>query len=348
MSHTRQDEADPQVRGDDPASRQPSVLCVGESMILLVPEAGSLERDERLLVSVAGAESNVACGLAHLGVRACWFSRVGEDPLGERLVRFVSARGVDTSRVVRDPEHPTGVFFKHREHGRTRVYYYRRGSAAAHLSTGDLATAPLAGVRAVHVTGVSLGLSAPIADTIAHLIHARAPGGAQVSFDVNYRPGLWTPEEAAAPLLGAARAADIVLVGQDEAETLWGTSTPEQVRELIEGPAHLVVKDADRGATHVGPDGVRFEPAMRATVVEAVGAGDAFAAGFLAGLSQDEPPEACLRLGHVMAALTLQVAVDLPPLPDSGDLWRLARDRDLFLATEVTPDLLASGLPTGH
>ncbi len=321
------------------------VVCIGESMILFVPEAGSLEHDERFLASVAGAESNVACGLAHLGVDSVWFSRVGADPFGERLVRFVSERGVDARAVLRDPDHPTGVFFKHREHDRTRVYYYRAGSAAAHLSAADVGRLPGGDVGIVHVTGVSLGVSPTLAATVGRVIRDRPLGPALVSFDVNYRPGLWTVQDAAAPLLEAAQAADLVLVGQDEAETLWDATTPERVRALVDRPAHLVVKDGARGATHFGPHGTTVEPSMRATVVEPVGAGDAFAAGFLAGLARGESSGVCLRLGHVMAALTLQDAVDLPLLPPAADLWALARDRERFLATDVTPDLLASDLP---
>ena len=331
------------MSGSATSSDGGSVVCVGESMILVVPEAGSLEHDERFLASVAGAESNVACGLAHLGVGAAWLSRVGADPFGERLVRFVTSRGVDAGGVVRDGRHPTGVFFKHREAAATRVYYYRRGSAAAHLSRADLATIRTTDADLVHVTGVSLGVSPALADTVRGVILDRTLGRARVSFDVNYRAGLWTVAEAASPLLEASQGADVVLVGQDEAETLWGATTPEQVRALIDRPGHLVVKDGSRGATHVGPHGVSVEPAMRATVVEAVGAGDAFAAGFLAGLARGEPSEVCLRLGHVMAALTLQDSVDLPALPAAAWIWRLARDRDRFLATEVTPDLLAPG-----
>ncbi|HEX2856047.1 MAG TPA: sugar kinase [Propionibacteriaceae bacterium] len=328
----------------EPASAG-SVVCIGESMILFVPEEGSLEHDERFLASVAGAESNVACGLAHLGVDSVWFSRVGADPFGERLVRFVADRGVDAGAVLRDPDHPTGVFFKHREHGGTRVYYYRAGSAAAHLSAADVARLPAGNVGIVHVTGVSLGVPPTLAATVGRVIRERPLGPALVSFDVNYRPGLWTAADAARPLAEAAQAADLVLVGQDEAETLWGAGTPERVRALVDRPAHLVVKDGARGATHFGPHGTTFEPSMRATVVEAVGAGDAFAAGFLAGLSQGESSAVCLRLGHVMAALTLQDSVDLPALPPAAELWSLARDRERFLATEVTPDLLASGIP---
>ena len=188
-----------------PSPSSDAVVCVGESMILLVPESGSLESDERFVVSVAGAESNVACGLAHLGVPTRWVSRVGADPLGERMVRFVAERGVDATGVVRDPEHPTGVFFKDHADGRTRVFYYRRDSAAAQLTRADVARGAGESVATVHVSGVSLGVSPVLADTVRALIHDRPVTGARLSFDVNHRPGLWDAAEAAAPLLDTLR-----------------------------------------------------------------------------------------------------------------------------------------------
>lgn len=328
-----------------PRSPGGPILCIGESMVLLMPEDGPLATAERLVVSVAGAESNVACGLVTLGVEAEWFSRLGEDPWGERVVQFLGARGVRTGRVVQDPGNPTGIFFKDHSEGRTRVHYYRRGSAAAHLSVAEVRALAGAGPALTHVSGITPALSSSAADAMEAIVCERVLGGSPISFDVNYRPALW-PADAAGPVLQhLARASDIVLVGLDEAGMIWGTQTPEDVRELLPEPSHVIVKDAAVGATHYGPEGSTFVPAMSADVVEPVGAGDAFAAGFLAALTTGEPIAACLRLGHLMAALTLQVAADLPELPPATQLWSLARDPERWKRTRITRHSLTSIAP---
>ena len=206
------------------------ILCIGETMVLLVPEQGPLATAERLVVSVAGAESNVACGLAHLGAEAEWFSRVGDDPWGDRVVDFIKARGVLTGRVVQDTGNPTGIFFKDHAEGLTRVHYYRRGSAAAQLSAVDVRALLDARPALTHVSGITPALSFSAADAMEAIVRERVLGGSLVSFDVNYRPGLWSPDAAGPVLRHLARASDIVLVVLDEAGTVCGARTPDDVR----------------------------------------------------------------------------------------------------------------------
>jgi 2-dehydro-3-deoxygluconokinase len=288
------------------------VTCVGESMALVTPDPPApLDRGGPMRLDVAGAESTVACYLAMLGVRVAWASRVGDDPLG-RLVRSrVAASGVDTSMVTVDPDAPTGVFFKDPGE-RTTVYYYRAGSAASRLGP-DLVPS-LSGL--VHLSGVTPALSA----SCASLVEAVLAAPLEVSFDVNYRPGLWPVEQAAPVLARLAGRADIAFVGLDEGRTLWGAGTAEDVRALLPGPRVLVVKDGGNGAVSFGPGGAVFVPAPAVDVVEPVGAGDAYAAGYLYGLLHDLAEPARLRLGHLVAAAALRVTGDVGPLPPTGEL----------------------------
>jgi 2-dehydro-3-deoxygluconokinase len=300
-------------------------LCLGESMALFVPaEPGPAENVRAWTRSTGGAESNVACHLAGLGVRAAWVSAVGDDPFGRAVVDFVAGHGVDTSGVVVDPDRPTGVYFK----TPGGVRYYRRGSAAAALGPALLADLPRADL--VHTSGITPALSDSCRALMTELLHA--PRTHVLSFDVNRRPALDQDPELLRDL--AARA-DVVLVGQDEAEALWGAADPAAIRRLLPGPREVVVKQAHRGATVVGPDGATvFEPALRVAVVEEVGAGDAFAAGYLAALLAGEPPARRLRAGHLRAASALRTSDDVgPPLPPalvaalldaSEDEWRAA------------------------
>jgi 2-dehydro-3-deoxygluconokinase len=291
------------------------VVCVGESMALVAPDPpGPLRQARTLRLDVAGAESNVATYLAMLGAKVAWVSRVGADPLGELLLDRIAGSGVDTRLVEVDPTAPTGVFFKEPGPDGTRVHYYRRGSAAAGLGRDVWAKAQ---ARLAHLSGVTPALSDSCADLVAH---GMADKPAAMSFDVNFRPALWSAQAAAPVLAGLADQADLVFVGLDEAETLWQTRTPEEVRAKLPRPATLVVKDGAVGATSFTADGTCFVPAPAVAVVEPVGAGDAFAAGYLFGVLRGLAEPARLRLGHLVAGSALRAVGDIGDLPPADEL----------------------------
>lgn len=286
----------------------PALLAIGETMAMVAPTTATRLVDaDAFRLDAGGAESNVAAHVAAHGHRAGWCSRLGDDPLGHRVARQLAARGVDVSAVGFDPLHPTGVYFKDPGHP---VRYYRAGSAAAHLTPADADAVALDGVRIVHVSGITAAISASAAAFLDRVVDRAHDAGALVSFDVNHRAALWTADDAAAPLEALVRRADIVFVGRDEAETLWGTPDAADVRARFPEVAELVVKDGDVGAVTFAASDAVFEPALRVEVVEAVGAGDAFAGGYLAKLLDDAPITERLRAGHARAALTLQTTGD--------------------------------------
>ncbi|WP_307818379.1 sugar kinase [Streptomyces sp. MBT62] len=298
------------------SAAETDVVCVGETMAVLGPSDGGPLADQRALaLGVGGAESNVACALAGLGHRAAWLSRVGDDPFGRRVLADLAGRGVDVSAVQTDPDRLTGVYFKDPGPTGTRTYYYRRDSAAAAMDVG-LADHPLLrGARVLHLSGITAALSDSCAELVTHLVSRRTVAGPFVSFDVNHRPALWRrhPHAAAPALLELARGADLVFVGRDEAESLWGTRTAGEIRELLGPGRALVVKDAGHGATAYGTDGAEtFVPTPATRIVERVGAGDAFAAGCLSALLEGRTPTHGLRLGHLLAAATLSTREDVP------------------------------------
>ncbi|MFF0656419.1 sugar kinase [Micromonospora tulbaghiae] len=301
----------------------PEVVCVGETMVVLAPDGGPLEHAARLTVGVGGAESNVAAGLARLGHRAAWVSRVGDDPFGRRVVADVAAAGVDVSLVTVDPDAPTGLYLKDPGPDGTRVHYHRAGSAASRLGVPDLRRPGPAGARLLHLSGITAALSGTCRDLLVSALAGRALPGARVSFDVNHRPALWPAGRAAPVLRDLADRADVVLVGLDEAAALWSAADPAAVRDLLPGPELVVVKDGPVGATALPRTGPAvFVPALPVDVVEPVGAGDAFAAGFLSGLLRDLGLRSCLRLGHLTAAPVLAVPGDTAPPPDPGTIAR--------------------------
>jgi 2-dehydro-3-deoxygluconokinase len=311
-------------------------------MAVLSPtDSRPLAEQPSLALGVGGAESNVACGLSALGHRAAWLSRVGDDPFGRRVLADLAARDVDVSAVEVDPARQTGVYFKDPGPDRTGTHYYRRDSAAA-LMGPALARLPLLGAaRILHLSGITAALSDSCVQLLEELVIRRAAPGPAVSFDVNHRPALWRRRPAGAAagtLLALARAADIVFVGRDEAETLWGTRKPEDIRDLI-GPGPLtVVKDAGHGATSYAADGEEtFVPTPESEVVERVGAGDAFAAGYLAALLEDRDATGRLRLGHLIAAATLRTRADTPIVPPRPELdRRLALDAAAWSALRIS------------
>lgn len=293
-----------------------TLLAIGETMAMVAPVIAAPVADaEDFLLDAGGAESNVAAHVAALGHRSVWFSRLGADALGRRIARQLTARGVDVSRVVYDDTRRTGLYVKDPGKG---VLYYRDGSAASALCELDADAVSFDGVDLLHVSGITAAISPSAAAFLTRVVDRAHAHGVRVSFDVNHRAPLWDAATAAPALLELARRADIVLVGRDEAETLWGTVEADDVRALLPEVAELVVKDGSVGATVYTETGAVFEPALVVEVVEAVGAGDAFAGGYLAGRLSGDSLADSLRAGHARAARTLQTTTDSIDEPASA------------------------------
>ncbi|MFE9820012.1 sugar kinase [Streptomyces sp. NPDC005773] len=331
------------------------VVCLGESMVTFLPSRpGRLADVPSFGRGIGGAESNVACALAAAGHRAAWVSRVGADGFGDHLVDAIAAYGVDTSAVRRDPARPTGIYFRTATDRGTDVHevaYYRAGSAASAMSPANVPYEALLTGRVLHLSGITAALSADCL-ALLHELTAPRPGRPLVSFDVNHRPGLWRDADASpGVLLDLARRADLVFVGEDEAEEAWGVKGAAAIREALPEPAVLVVKRGAEGATvfsrpagrgeaprgghrpgavTAGPDTVTDVPALRVDVVAPVGAGDAFAAGFLSATLRGLPVRDRARHGHLMAAAVLTVPGDLtdPPARDRADRLVALDDTD--------------------
>jgi 2-dehydro-3-deoxygluconokinase len=288
-------------------SSAPVVLCVGEPLIVLSPNAGeSLEATSQLHVSIGGAEANVAVHLARLGVSVRFAGRVGADPFGKRVQTALSAEGVDVRALDVDAHRPTGLYAKDPIGSATVAYYYRRDSASSALT--HLSAAAVDGVGHVHVSGVLASLSGRCAALIDELVDGRLP----VSFDVNHRPALWADGDGTPPatvLLDLARRADVVFVGLDEAGQLWGCRDAAAVRAILPD-VELVVKDAERPAVGFRNDERVEVAALPVPVIEPVGAGDAFAAGYLAARLGDGDLARALRTGHAVAAGALSTHGD--------------------------------------
>ncbi len=324
------------------------VACLGESMVTFRPvRPGRLADVPGFDRGIGGAESNVACTLARAGHAAQWISRVGDDGFGEYLTREIAECGVDTSAVGRDASRPTGIYFRTAGERATgaapelqtagdtaveplaEVAYYRAGSAASAMSPAN--TDAGTDARILHLSGITAALSADCLALLCELTAPR-PGRPLISFDVNYRVNLWSdPAEAGATLLGLARGADLVFVGEDEAQAAWGIGgDPDAIRAALPEPGLLVVKQGSAGATvfhrHPGEPGdlKTYVPALGVDVVAAVGAGDAFAAGFISATLRGLDAKSRLRHGHLWAAAALTVPGDMAEPPSRAHADHLA------------------------
>jgi len=309
------------------------VVCLGESMALFVPAApGPVHEARDWTLSVGGAESNVASHLARAGFHARWVSALGEDSLGLSVRDSIAGVGVDVTDVRTDPVRPTGLYVKEASADGSPVRYYRRGSAASGMGPELLSTLDVSNTSLVHISGITAALS----PTCLDLLWAVLALPIRVSFDVNWRPKLWTELDKGV-LRELADAADIVFVGDDEAQAVWGVDQPAEIRALLPNPAEIVIKHGARGATLLAGSEEVFEAALKVDVVEPVGAGDAFAAGFLAADLNGESVRRRLRRGHLTAAGVLLTTDDLgEPLPEDVVTKLLDADAATWAGAHVT------------
>lgn len=308
------------------------LVTIGEAMVVLYPDAHRpLAEAETFGSDVGGAEFNVATSLARMGLPTAWISRLGDDGFGERIRAAATDAGLDLSAVETDDSRPTGIYVKETTSGPhgagTRMHYYRSGSAASAIGPGTLAADPAASIlrdaAIVHTSGITAALSDSAAQAVAALREATGPA-TTISVDLNHRPRLWHGRDTA-PLDALVGQAGTLFAGADEAEAYFGHSDPQRLFDAHPLLERVVLKDDARRASSYLREGEETHVAcLTVEVVEPVGAGDAFAAGYLAGLSEGRTAAACLRLGHALAALTLIGHGDRPlTVPD-------ARERDLL------------------
>lgn len=303
----------------------PEMVTLGETMVLFTPKAtGPLRYSPQFDRTAGGAESNVAIGLARLGHSTGWISRLGRDEFGKYVLSFIRGEGVDTSRVRFDPAAPTAVYFKERrEEGESRVFYYRKGSAASRLCPDDLDRDYLASARVIHLTGITPALSESGHATVRQAMQIAREAGVAVSFDPNIRLKLWDAATARQVLLDLIPGVDLLYPGKEEAELLLGKATPEEhARQFLAmGVKQVVLKLGPAGCLVANSEGMqRVDGYPVRRVVDPIGAGDGFAAGYLAGWLNGWDPVRCARVANTCGALATQVTGDIEGLPTMDEV----------------------------
>jgi 2-dehydro-3-deoxygluconokinase len=301
------------------------VYTFGETMGLYrTVEPGGLETATDAKISIGGAESNVAIGVRRLGVDAIWAGRVGHDGLGRRIVRELLAEGVEVQATV-DADAPTGLMLKEkRTADTTRVYFYRRHSAGSRIDVSDVDEERIRKAAVLHVTGITASLSATAERTVFAAISTARDVGVPVSFDVNHRSALWPSGDPGRLYRRIATLSDVLFAGEDEARLIVpgsGRSASELAGYLSDlGPREVIVKLGERGAAGI-LDGEPFhQPAHPVRVVDTVGAGDAFVAGYLASRISGGDDSARIGLATAAGAFACLGPGDWESLPRTDDL----------------------------
>ena len=301
------------------------VVTIGESMVLFTPETKGYMRYASTFTSrIGGAESNTSIGLARLGHQAGWISRLGKDEFGKKILSFIRGENVDVSRVLFDASAPTGLYFKEIvSDEEMNVQYYRSGSAASRLTPADLDEGYIAQANYLHLSGITPALSETARETVMKAIEMAKKHGVTVVFDPNLRRKLWPDELAKEVLLHIISKSDIVLPGLDEGIFLFGESKPEKMAEhfMKQGVTSVVLKLGAKGAYYQNDKESGFVDKFLVTkVVDPVGAGDGFAAGFLSGMLDQLPFKEAVKRGAAVGAMVTKVSGDVEGLPERDQL----------------------------
>ena len=288
----------------------PAVVGIGETLLRLAPQGGdTLETAAALAVHVGGAEANVCAGLAQLGVPAAWISRLPANPLGRRIATTIRGYGVNVDGVLwAAAEGRVGLMLVEPGAGlrAAEVLYYRLDSAFAGIEPDAVAWNILHGARIVHLTGITPGLGPNAARLVARAIAEARRRDVRISFDVNYRAKLWTPAAARKRIEPLLRGLDIIILNDRDASAVFGErGEPEEVARALRSRFRcgvLVLTLGALGALAVDRAGTHRANAYPTEIIDRIGRGDAFVAGFLYGYMRRDAATG-LRYGAAMAAL---------------------------------------------
>ncbi|MDN5679053.1 MAG: sugar kinase [Ewingella sp.] len=304
------------------------VVTVGEAMAMFVAcETGPLEDVTQFTRQVAGAELNVAIGLSRLGLKVGWASRVGDDVFGRFVLKQLEKEQINAGQVTVDKRFPTGFQLKSKELGGKdpRVEYFRKGSAASHLSVADFNPDYFGAARHLHLSGVAAALSDTSLALSKFAASEMRKAGKTISFDPNLRPILWSSEETMRKEINAlAFAADWVLPGLGEGQLLTGQQTPEGIADfyLEQGVKAVIIKTGADGAWFKSASGEQADVAACKVenVVDTVGAGDGFAVGLISALLEGLSLEQAVKRGNKIGSLAVQAVGDSEGLPTREQL----------------------------
>ena len=301
-------------------------VTMGESMIAFeAQDYGPLREVNLFKKWVGGAEDNFAIGLARLGFRCGWFSRLGDDEFGREVFRTINGEGIDVSRVIFDPDAPTGIFFvERRAHGDFKCYFYRQFSAASRISPADIDPDYIKQAKIVYLTGITPVISESACQAMEKVFQVALENGQTIVFDPNLRLRICDITTARSILIPMMQKSSYVLPGEEELKLLLDCqelpAAIEKARSL--GISNLVVKVGAKGAVLAcGDEKPTNIPGFTVrNPISSMGAGDCFGAGFVAGLLQEQPLAQCVRWGNALGAFCLMASGPYQALPSFPEL----------------------------
>lgn len=302
------------------------LLLIGEPMgLFIAQQTGPLESAASYAFSIAGAEFNVAVGMRRLEHKVGYFTKLGDDPFGKRVIHTMDANGISTDLITVTSERTTGFMLKSKvEHGDPDIFYYRKNSAASTLCPDDIDRLDMEAYDGVHITGITPALSKSAREATVALVQKAQARRMTVSFDPNLRPQLWSSREDMIQFTnGLAARSDIFMPGIQEAEILCGCTEPEKIGDfyLASGAKTVVIKLGARGSYYATDTDCAFVPGYQVSqVVDTVGAGDGFAAGILSALRENLSYKEALLRGNAVGAIQVTSIGDNDGLPTRKEL----------------------------
>jgi len=303
----------------------PEFVTIGETCAVLVSKKiGRMRYTSEFELRPGGAESTVAVGVRRLGHGAGWISHLGKDEFGYYILNFIRGEGIDVSNVKLIQDKSTGVFFRERlAGGEARHFYYRTGSAFSDIRPEYLSENYIASAKILHVTGISPALSESCLQTIKAAVKIAKKHKTLVTFDPNLRLKLWTIEEAKPILEDLMVSADYVLPGLEEMHAIYGQKTAREILDYLHriGCQRIILKLGKEGAMLSQPSGhERITGYPVNDPADLMGAGDAFAAGFISGLLKGMDLQTSIDLANLVASLSIQLPGNIESLPTLDEI----------------------------
>ena len=313
------------------------VILFGEPMALLIADTtGPLEDVEHFTRAMSGAEVNVAIGLSRLGHEVEYLTRLGDDPFGHYIEKNLKKNNIGTKWVTYDDVYRTGIQLKNRvEDGSDPAApYYRKGSAASHLSEKEIDKMDLAGVNLIHVTGIPPALSAETRKATFRLMERATEKEIFVTFDPNLRPALWENEETMIDVINKlSEKADMVLPGIAECRILAGTDDPGKAADFYQdkGICKVVIKKGGNGAyVREADEEYTVNGYKVKKVIDTVGAGDGFAVGVLNGILTGKDLKTSVLMGNAIGAIQVMNVSDNEGLPTNEELETFQKENNVL------------------
>lgn len=301
------------------------VITIGDSMITFNPSAkGPMRYVNTFERKVGGAELNFIIGCSRLGLKAGWISALGKDEFGRYITNFVRGEGIDTSEVQLVEEFPTSLYFKEiLEGGSGRSFYYRNNSPTTVITEETLNEEYIKSAKVLHVTGVFAAIDKKNPGVLKKAIKLAKKHGVKICFDPNLRLKLWTLEEAKETLLQILPDVDIVLSGDEEAELLFGKHSLEEYIDIFKGYgiSTVILKRGEHGSVGYQDGEIIYaDPVKPKIVVDTVGAGDGFNAGFIYSYLNNRGLAKSLNFANLVGSMVVTVSGDNEGLPYLDDV----------------------------